>query len=151
MSAASYDYDVLVIGSGFGGSVAALRLTEKGYQVGVLEAGRRFVRDKSLRALKDKVRERTRRSRGDSLARIVADLNPMLRGWFGYFKHARPGLFRRLDQFIRRRLRAILRKQDKRPSMGRNWSDHVQWPNAYFADLGLFTLKTAWETARHSR
>ncbi len=40
--ASSYDYDVLVIGSGFGGSVAALRLTEKGYRVGVLEAGRRF-------------------------------------------------------------------------------------------------------------
>ena len=40
--AGSYDYDVLVIGSGFGGSVAALRLTEKGYRVGVLEAGRRF-------------------------------------------------------------------------------------------------------------
>ena len=41
-SAAGHDYDVLVIGSGFGGSVAALRLTEKGYRVGVLEAGRRF-------------------------------------------------------------------------------------------------------------
>ncbi|MFJ2030344.1 GMC oxidoreductase [Streptosporangium sp. NPDC087985] len=37
-----FDYDVLVIGSGFGGSVAALRLTEKGYRVAVLEAGRRF-------------------------------------------------------------------------------------------------------------
>ncbi|MCD2107135.1 GMC family oxidoreductase [Rhodococcus erythropolis] len=37
-----YDYDVLVIGSGFGGAVSALRLTEKGYRVGVLEAGRRF-------------------------------------------------------------------------------------------------------------
>jgi len=37
-----FDYDVLVIGSGFGGSVTALRLTEKGYRVGVLEAGRRF-------------------------------------------------------------------------------------------------------------
>ncbi|GAA4581119.1 GMC family oxidoreductase [Planotetraspora phitsanulokensis] len=36
------DYDVVVIGSGFGGSVTALRLTEKGYSVGVLEAGRRF-------------------------------------------------------------------------------------------------------------
>ncbi|MFC0600123.1 GMC family oxidoreductase [Streptomyces palmae] len=39
------DYDVLVIGSGFGGSVSALRLTEKGYRVGVLEAGRRFTRE----------------------------------------------------------------------------------------------------------
>jgi cholesterol oxidase len=37
-----FDYDVLVIGSGFGGSVSALRLTEKGYRVGVLEAGARF-------------------------------------------------------------------------------------------------------------
>ncbi len=36
------DFDVLVIGSGFGGSVSALRLTEKGYKVAVLEAGRRF-------------------------------------------------------------------------------------------------------------
>ncbi|MEI7779527.1 MAG: GMC family oxidoreductase [Actinomycetes bacterium] len=36
------DFDVVVVGSGFGGSVAALRLTEKGYRVAVLEAGRRF-------------------------------------------------------------------------------------------------------------
>ncbi|CAM5271247.1 GMC family oxidoreductase OS=Streptomyces tendae OX=1932 GN=GUR47_16840 PE=4 SV=1 [Streptomyces tendae] len=40
-----YDYNVLVVGSGFGGSVSALRLTEKGYRVGVLEAGRRFTRE----------------------------------------------------------------------------------------------------------
>jgi cholesterol oxidase len=39
------DYDVVVIGSGFGGSVAALRLTEKGYRVAVVEAGRRFTPD----------------------------------------------------------------------------------------------------------
>ncbi|PQE00365.1 cholesterol oxidase [Mycobacterium sp. EPG1] len=39
------DYDVLIIGSGFGGSVSALRLTEKGYRVGVLEAGRRYADD----------------------------------------------------------------------------------------------------------
>ncbi|MFJ2957209.1 GMC oxidoreductase [Streptomyces sp. NPDC087270] len=40
-----YDYDVIVVGSGFGGAVSALRLTEKGYRVGVLEAGRRFTRE----------------------------------------------------------------------------------------------------------
>jgi RNA-directed DNA polymerase len=115
------------------------------------EAGRRFVRDKSLRAFKDKVRERTSRSRGDSLERIIADLNPLLRGWFGYFRHAGPRLFRRLDQINRRRLRAILRKQDKRPSLGRSEADHRQWPNAFFADHGLFTLLTAFESARDSR
>ena len=42
MSQRQRDFDVVVIGSGFGGSVAALRLTEKGYRVAVLEAGRRF-------------------------------------------------------------------------------------------------------------
>ncbi|MDO3646324.1 GMC family oxidoreductase [Nocardia mangyaensis] len=41
----TYDYDVIVVGSGFGGSVSALRLTEKGYRVGVLESGRRWDAD----------------------------------------------------------------------------------------------------------
>lgn len=40
--AKDFDYDVIVIGSGFGGSVAALRATEKGYRVGVMESGRRW-------------------------------------------------------------------------------------------------------------
>ena len=82
------------------------------------EAGRRLVRKKSLMALKDKVRSMTGRSRGDSLERIINDLNPLLRGWFGYFQHATPALFGVLDGFIRRRLRAILRKQEKRPGRG---------------------------------
>jgi RNA-directed DNA polymerase len=115
------------------------------------EAGRRFVRAKSLQAIKDKLRARTIRSRGDSLERIVADINPMLQGWFGYFKHARPRLFRRLDGFVRRRLRAILRKQEKRPSMGRSEADHRRWTNAFFADVGLFTMQAAHAAARHSR
>jgi RNA-directed DNA polymerase len=54
------------------------------------EAGQRRVRKKSLDRLKDSIREKTRRTRGDSLACTVADLNAMLRGWFGYFKHAHP-------------------------------------------------------------
>jgi RNA-directed DNA polymerase len=115
------------------------------------EAGRRLVRKKSLKALKDKVRMRTIRSRGDSLERIIADLNPTLRGWFGYFQHARPALFDALDGFVRRRLRAILRKQEKRPGIGRGKDDHRRWPNAFFAARGLFTLSTAFQQARHSR
>jgi len=50
------------------------------------------VRQKSLNALKDRVRVRTIRSRGDSLGRIIADINPTLRGWFGYFQHAQPAM-----------------------------------------------------------
>lgn len=115
------------------------------------EAGRRLVRKKSLKALKDKVRAKTIRSRGDSLARIIADLNPTLRGWFGYFKHATPTLYRNLDRFVRRRLRAVLRKQDKRTGLGQSKADHLRWPNAFFASQGLFTLTTAFEHARHSR
>jgi RNA-directed DNA polymerase len=115
------------------------------------EAGRRFVRKKSLTRFKDSIRAKTKRTRGDSLARIVADLNPMLRGWFGYFKHAHPNTFRRADQFVRRRLRALLRKQQRRPGFGRCKADHQRWPIAFFATAGLFTLLTAWHAARHSR
>ena len=115
------------------------------------EAGRRFVREKSLNRFKDRIREKTRRTRGDSLARVIASLNPMLRGWFGYFKHAHPTTFTDLDGFIRRRLRAMLRKQKRRRGFGRCLTDHQRWPNALFAQAGLLALHTAWLTARHSR
>ena len=48
-----FDFDWLVIGSGFGGSVSALRLSEKGYSVGVLECGRRFADDEFPSATAD--------------------------------------------------------------------------------------------------
>ena len=115
------------------------------------EAGRRIVRKKSLDRVKDAIRAKTRRSRGDSLERIVVDLNRTLRGWFAYFKHAHPRTFIVLDGFVRRRLRALLRKQQKRPGFGATRNDHQRWPNAFFAQAGLLALHTAWQTARHSR
>ena len=115
------------------------------------EAGRRFVRKKSLNRLKDKIRDKTRRTRGTNLACIIGDLNPTLRGWFAYFKHAHPRTFILLDRFIRRRLRAILRKQDKRPGFGATRDDHQRWPIAFFADVRLLALHTAWQNARYSR
>lgn len=115
------------------------------------EAGRRRVRDKSLKGFKDKVREKTKRTRGESLRTIIDDLTPLLRGWFGYFKHAHRYTFSTLDGLIRRRLRAILRKQEKRPGMGRCHEDHRRWPNAYFANLGLFTMSQAHQYASQSR
>ena len=115
------------------------------------EAGWRNVRKKSLDKLKDTIRERTRRTRGDSLDVVIADLNRVLRGWFGYFKLAQSRTFIDLDKLIRRRLRALLRKQEKRPGIGRTVDDQKRWPNAYFADAGLFALYPAWRTARQSR
>lgn len=115
------------------------------------ERGRRLVRKKSLDKLKETIRVKTRRTRGQSLRVVVGDLNRTLRGWFGYFKHARPSIFEELDRMIRRRLRAMLLKQDKRPGVGNDQRDHRQWPNAYFANAGLFALHTAWQSARQSR
>jgi RNA-directed DNA polymerase len=115
------------------------------------EAGKRWVRSKSLRKLKDKIVPLTRRTRGVSLEQTIAKLNPMLRGWFNYFQHAHRWDFERLDGFIRRRLRASLRKQEKRPGQGQCYADHRRWPNRYFAEAGLFTMTEAWISASQSR
>ena len=61
--------------------------------------------------------ELSRRTRGDSLACAVADLNPLLRGWFSYFKHAAPPTFGKLDGFVRRRLCAACASR-KAPGQG---------------------------------
>jgi RNA-directed DNA polymerase len=109
------------------------------------------VRKKSLDRFKDKLRAKTGRTRGDSLQRIVTDLNRTLRGWFAYFKHADPFTFVGLDRFIRRRLRTLLRKQTKRSGIGHTLADHQRWPNAFFAQAGLLALSGAWRAARHPR
>jgi RNA-directed DNA polymerase len=115
------------------------------------EGGCRYVRSKSLKKFKDNIRSKTRRTRGDNIEKIISDLNPTIKGWFGYFKHAHHYTFSSLDGFTRRRLRAVLRKQKKRPGSGRTDRDHRQWPNAFFAERGLFTMQDAYVLARQSR
>jgi RNA-directed DNA polymerase len=115
------------------------------------EVGRRWVRRKSLLALRERIRQKTRRTRGDSLACIIADLNSTLRGWFHYFKHAQPWVHQLTDGFVRRWIRAIRRNLYKRPGMGKCRDDHLRWPNAFFAAQGLFTLTTARVLASQSR
>jgi RNA-directed DNA polymerase len=115
------------------------------------EAGRRWVRKKSLKSVKDRIRAKTGRSRGNSVDQIIDSLNPVLRGWFGYFKHADPFVFKMLDGFIRRRIRAILRKHRRHPGFGHCLADHKRWPNAFFAEHGLFTLTQAHALASRSR
>jgi RNA-directed DNA polymerase len=115
------------------------------------EAGERWVRRKSLNAIREKIRAKIRRTRGDRLACIIAELNPMLRGWYEYFKHAHPWTYSGMDGLIRRRLRSLLREQQKRPGTGRTPADHRRWPNASFAGLGLFTMTEAHALASQSR
>lgn len=102
----------------------------------------RLPRQKSLRKLKDALREKTRRNNGHSLQFTVVTLNRTLRGWFGYFRHCHPNVYRQLDGWIRGRLRSILRRRQGRRGRGRG-ADHSRWPNAYFQEHGLYSLTAA--------
>jgi len=112
---------------------------------------RREVRAKSLEKLKDAIRQRTGRSRSGTLDTIITSLNRVLRGWFNYFKHARKETFSRLDGFVRRRLRAVLRKRIKGYGAGQCLADGIRWPPAYFAQQGLFAMYAARVAASQSR
>ena len=73
----------------------------------------------------------------------MADVNRTLRGWFVYFQHSTDRrLLYDIDGWLRVRLRSILRKRRGGRGRGRG-ADHQRWPNAFFAELGLFSLKTA--------
>ena len=115
------------------------------------EAGRRWPRAKSLTKLKYTVRAKTKRTTGRSLAMVIDDLNPTLRGWFGYFQHSRERTFGTLDGWIRRRLRSLLRKQRKLKGIADfRGEDQTRWPNRFFADHGLFSLQKTYEAVRQS-
>jgi RNA-directed DNA polymerase len=109
----------------------------------------RGIRKKSLKRFKDAIRERTPRTNGHSFSVIVQSLNSVLRGWFGYFQHARARIFGSLDGWIRGRLRSILRHRRGGRGRGRG-RDHQRWNNAFFAKQGLFSLATAHATVRQS-
>jgi RNA-directed DNA polymerase len=113
------------------------------------EGNEKRPRRKSLVKLKDNVRGLTKRNNGHSLEAIIARLNPILRGWFEYFKHSHRWTFTSLDGWVRMRLRCILRRRHKKRGVGRGWSN-MRWPNAFFAKLGLFTMTTARASARQS-
>lgn len=110
------------------------------------EKGTRVPRKKSLKKFKDTIRRKTRRSNGYDMKYIIHRVNLTAIGWFGYFKHSNHRTFNSLDAWIRMRLRSILRKRRKLRGRGRG-ADHHRWPNAYFANLGLFSLLSAYEKA----
>jgi RNA-directed DNA polymerase len=123
----------------------------------------------SVQRLMQRVRERLRSGRGRSLHHTIEDLNPLLRGWIGYFQLAQSkGILEALDGWVRRRLRCLLWRQWKRPrtrlrklrALGlapeRAWHSAMNgrgpwWnagashlnqalPAAYFTRLGLVSL-----------
>ena len=110
----------------------------------------RWPRRKAMDRLKDKVRELTPRTSGHSLEATITRLNQMLRGWYGYFQHSHRSTFPRVDGYVRGRLRSILRKRAGKRGRARG-TDHQQWRNHYFDELGLFSLKQAQALARQSR
>jgi RNA-directed DNA polymerase len=103
-------------------------------------SGKKWPRKKSLQKLQDKLRPLTRRTNGLSLAAIVAKANPILRGWRAYFHNSHPTGLSGPDGWIRRRLRAMLRKREKRPGYGLSKADSQRWPNRWFAAQGLYSL-----------
>lgn len=113
------------------------------------ERGRRYPRDKSLVKLRDTIRAKTRRSDGRSLQVIIADINRTLRGWFEYFKYSYRHIFLRVDKWVRGRLRSLLRKRHRSRGPA-TWGDHQRWPNAFFHEQGLISLKEAHARARQS-
>lgn len=113
------------------------------------ESGRRWPRSKSLAKLKDTVRAKTRRRSGHSLEAIITDLNPALRGWYGYFQHSHRTTFAALDGWIRGRLRSLLRERQGRDGVA-GGEDHRRWRNAFFAGFGLFSLHDAHAAACQS-
>ncbi len=82
----------------------------------LLRGGRLGIAPKSLARAKHRLRRITKRNRGISLARMIAEVNAFMAGWVTYFRHAHcKSHLQRLDEWIRRKLRCLRLKQCKRP------------------------------------
>jgi RNA-directed DNA polymerase len=130
------------------------------------EEPKRRIAPKAILRFKERIRELTRRTRGVSIERMAQELARYLRGWLGYFgKCQTPSVLRKLDEWLRHRLRSVIWKQWKRGSVrfaelqrrgvGKDLaaqtagSAHGPWrlanspalsyalPNAYFDSLGI--------------
>lgn len=105
----------------------------------------KYPRDKSKTKFKEKVRELTKRNNGKSLGEIIKNLNAVLRGWYGYFKHCYKTTFKDLDGWIRHRLRSILIRRCDKVSRFRIWrNDAKRWPVSFFRENKLFSLYEAY-------
>lgn len=95
-------------------------------------------RPRALQGFKDRVRKLTPRKAPCSLAQTIENLNPLLRGWGGYFGRGDViSLFEDLDKWIRMRLRSQARKRFK----SKGGTDHQRWPIRLFDGYGLVRLE----------
>jgi RNA-directed DNA polymerase len=111
------------------------------------ERGRRWIRPKAMKAFRAKIREQTPRLNGKSTESIIARLNRTLRGWFEYFKHSIRTSLVAADEFVRRRLRSILKRRHRMGGTSAKGRSHQLWPNNHFTQLGLFSLVAAQDSA----
>ena len=110
-----------------------------GYKL--LNDGRLILAKESVKRLRDKIRQITKRNRGRNLKEIVRQLNKLLLGWIGYFKLTEyPSQLDDLDGWIRRKLRCYRLKQKKR-----------SWSIAKFLILLGVPERSAWNTAVSSK
>ena len=107
------------------------------------ERGYKWPRQKSVLKVREAVRKHTGRTNGQSFEYTIARLNPILRGWYNYFRHGKVHTLGNLDGWVRGRLRSILRKRTKRKGKAKGGPDHRRWPNRFFEEAGLFNLTTA--------
>lgn len=100
-----------------------------------------YPRRESLTKMKARIVQLTPRTRPGSVEQIAAELSPILRGWFYYFRHCRWTIYADLDRTIRVRLRRLLIKRHRHNRTRRPRTQ--RWPNAYFTDAGLYSLREA--------
>jgi RNA-directed DNA polymerase len=115
------------------------------------EAGKKTVRQKSLLKLRERLRPLTKRSNRWSLKEIFSKVNVILRGWYNYFKRVEDNCLSSIDGFIRRRLRAMLLRRNKRKGFGKSYAVHKRWPNSFFEKHGYKSLISRRATERTNR
>ena len=107
------------------------------------KGGQRWPRDKSVKTLRHKLREKTRRLRPGSMELICEELKPILMGWGNYYRDGNSsGSFQDISSWVRRRLRSILNRRHKAHGIG-SLGLNSRWPNRFFKDKGLFALDAA--------
>ncbi len=104
--------------------------------------GLKWPRPKSRNKLRDSLRGKLRRGRSGSIQDIAVEINPVLKGWYGYFKYSAASALLDADKWVRTRIRHILRRRHKRRGMAKG-RERSEYPNHWFEAQGLFSLTTA--------